>query len=66
MASRGHLSIFLYIINKPFFTLLSITMKWINQLIKNFEIISTQNWLQFSTTTVILHKSKKITGVKEI
>ena len=56
---------FLYIINKAFFTLLSITMKWINLWIKMLQIISTRNCLQFNTTTVTLHKSKKYQGVKE-
>ena len=34
----GHLNSLLYIINKPFFTLLSITMRWISLWIKNFEV----------------------------
>ena len=37
-------------------------MKWINLCIKKLPIISTQNCPQFNTTTVILHKSKKISG----
>ena len=41
-------------------------MKWRNFWIKNFaDYIYTKNCLQFNTTTVILHKSKKYQGVKE-
>ena len=47
----------IYIINKSFFTLLSITTKWINLWIKKFA--STRNWHQFVTTRVILHKKQK-------
>ena len=47
----------LYIINKSFFTLLPMDKKIL-------QMISTQNCLQFNTTTVILRKSKKI-RVKE-
>ena len=53
------LHILLYIINKSFFTLLSITMKWINQWISYTKLPS------FNTTTVILHKSIKHQEVME-
>ena len=40
-------------------------MKWVNLWIKYFADYTYTNCLQFNTTTVILHKSKKYQGVKE-
>ena len=48
----------LYNINKYHFTLLSLTMKWMNLLIKISQITSIRNCLQFDTTTVFGQKAK--------
>ena len=64
--NSGHPNNLLYIINKSFFTQLSITMKWINLWMKKFRRLYlheiTFNLIQ---QQLFLHKSKTYQGVKK-
>ena len=59
----GHLNILIYIINKSFFTLLSITVKWTNLWIKIFLRLYLHEFAFNSIPQQLLcTKAKKISG----